>query len=227
MSCHIFRLQTVKMIKKREESKSASRNKSDRSPASIWLDGEVLHSDPEYIESEYDVWTDRSDNIMQACAQTSSTPSKAIASIRMPVTNTSLPASPTRTAPARKIRSQRSEMKDIDGFLRSAENAFETNHGRTRCPKCSMVGQFTRELLLVCADYKCRTPMCNKTMGCKELFYGRYHTRVGRVQPFVEDEKDPVHKKAKNWTTQQEWEEALEQAKQLRQARQQQQGKLQ
>jgi hypothetical protein len=54
------------MIKKMKESKSASRNKRDRSPASIWLDGEVFVSDPEYIPSDFDLWSDHSDNSIQA-----------------------------------------------------------------------------------------------------------------------------------------------------------------
>ena len=79
-------------------------------------------------------------------------------------------------------------MKDIDGYLRPAECAFEMNHSRARCPKCKIFGQFSRDSSAGSRRYKCRTPACNKTMGCKE-FYQRYRTKYRPVQPCVEEEE--------------------------------------
>ena len=83
-------------------------------------------------------------------------------------------------------------MKDIDGYLRPAENAFEINHRRARCPKCRVTGQFTRDSSAGARRYKCRTPACNKTMGCRE-FYQRYSTKYRRVQPLADEEEEPEH----------------------------------
>ena len=67
-------------------------------------------------------------------------------------------------------------MIDIDGHLRHAEIAYEANHSRARCPKCRLFGQLARDSSARSRRYKCRTPGCNKTMGCME-FYERYSTK--------------------------------------------------
>ena len=80
-------------------------------------------------------------------------------------------------------------MIDLDGFLKQAEAIYESNHRRARCPKCRVVGQFSRDSSAGARRYKCRAPSCNKTMGCKE-FYQRYCTRERRGLQVAGEEEE-------------------------------------
>ena len=172
-------------------TKIGASEKRARSPSSGDSDKEVLLSDGEYLDSDYDSWSVHSDNCLQTHKQGTRVQPGSAASSR-PTSSSkhstvSAPVSPTSRPALHKIRSPRREMIDMDGYLRPAENAFEINHNRARCPKCKVFGQFTRDSSAGSRRYKCRTPGCNKTMGCME-FYKRYSTKYNQAQPFISDD---------------------------------------
>ena len=184
-------------------NKNKNKNKRTRSPSDTWSDGEISLSDPQYLESDYDSWSIHTDNSTQTHPHASHGDSSTGPLSRPPAKTRSLPISPISAISlisppispagppqARKIRTPRKEMKDIDGFLRPAEIAYEINHSRARCPKCMVFGKFARDSSAGSRRYKCRTPACNKTMGCKE-FYMRYRTRYREMPPFVEEDHEP------------------------------------
>ena len=176
------------MSRRTDGSKDSSCQKRSRSTSSTRSIEDVPISDPDFAESDHDSWSIHSGYGVHAHERAARGHSSAGPSPRTSTSTKTSSISPVHSSPFRQIRSPRKEMKDIDGYLRPAECAFELNHRRARCPKCKLFGQFCRDSSAGSRRYKCRTPTCNKTMGCKE-FYQRYRTKYRPVQPCVEEEE--------------------------------------
>ena len=174
-------------------SSSSSSNSNSSSNSSSLPYCETIPSDSDYLESDYDSRSILSDNSILTYTRTSRAQSNTnTSSVALtPQKATSLPITPVSTPQVRKTRSTGKEMKDIDGYLRQAENTYEKNHRRARCPKCRVTGQITRDSSAGSRRYKCRTPECNRTMGCRE-FHQRYNTKHQNTEKrSSEEEKEP------------------------------------